>query len=519
MAKSYSTPYPIISESSHPVTYDEFVAVGDKRLDEVLEGMKSSTSTIESKVNTATGKIETNEAAISSLTARVGTAETNITGIDSRVTALEEGGSGGGTTNYNELSNKPQIGGTELKGNLSLSDIGAMPAQTVLTGGSQTSKSTADGGKNVYTFTKSDGTTSTLEVLNGSKGSKGDTGPQGPQGEQGIQGIQGPAGKDGAKGDTGATGPAGPAGADGKNGTDGKNGSNGVSCTHSWNGTTLTVTSASGTSSANLKGDKGDKGDTGATGATGPQGPAGSDANCQDYAKVGSGITVAKSVPADAKFTDTNTWRPLGTTADTACAGNDSRLSDARPANGGTADKVLTQSHSDWYMNSNWDGTYFQLNAAHKDPDGSIVNLPVNVSRADSAPASDVYAWAKAANKPVYRDFTETSLAVASSNGCVTGASVIKQYYNAYTGRMVLSLSIITSKNWTTTSMPSGVTISNITDAALAPSNNVRAFVISKNYGMYCVKTAGNTSITVGLISGTINSGTTISFQLEYQVI
>lgn len=39
-----------------------------------------------------------------------------------------------------------------------------------------------------------------------------------------------------------------------------------------------------------------------------------------------------KSVPADAKFTDTNTWRPLGTTGDTACAGNDSRLSNARPA-------------------------------------------------------------------------------------------------------------------------------------------------------------------------------------------
>lgn len=42
-----------------------------------------------------------------------------------------------------------------------------------------------------------------------------------------------------------------------------------------------------------------------------------------------------------------NTWRPLGTTADTACAGNDSRLSNARPA-------------------------------------------------------SDVYAWAKASNKPAY---------------------------------------------------------------------------------------------------------------------
>lgn len=42
--------------------------------------------------------------------------------------------------------------------------------------------------------------------------------------------------------------------------------------------------------------------------------------------------TLGKSVPSNAVFTDTNTWRPLGTTADTACAGNDSRLSDARPA-------------------------------------------------------------------------------------------------------------------------------------------------------------------------------------------
>lgn len=57
--------------------------------------------------------------------------------------------------------------------------------------------------------------------------------------------------------------------------------------------------------------------------------------------------SLGKSVPSDAVFTDTNTWRPLGTTADTACAGNDSRLSNARPA-------------------------------------------------------SDVYAWAKASNKPSY---------------------------------------------------------------------------------------------------------------------
>ena len=42
--------------------------------------------------------------------------------------------------------------------------------------------------------------------------------------------------------------------------------------------------------------------------------------------------TLGKSVPSNAVFTDTNTWRPLGTTGDTACAGNDSRLSNARPA-------------------------------------------------------------------------------------------------------------------------------------------------------------------------------------------
>lgn len=55
--------------------------------------------------------------------------------------------------------------------------------------------------------------------------------------------------------------------------------------------------------------------------------------------------SIESDVPPNAKFTDT--WRPLGNTADTACAGNDSRLSDSRHA-------------------------------------------------------SDVYAWAKAATKPSY---------------------------------------------------------------------------------------------------------------------
>lgn len=54
-------------------------------------------------------------------------------------------------------------------------------------------------------------------------------------------------------------------------------------------------------------------------------------ASAGNAAKV-NGHTVNSDVPSNAKFTDTNTWRPLGTGASDACAGNDSRLSNARPA-------------------------------------------------------------------------------------------------------------------------------------------------------------------------------------------
>lgn len=138
---------------------------------------------------------------------------------------------------------------------------------TVITGGSQTSTSTADGGNNVYTFTTSDGKTSTFTVKNGTKGSKGD------KGDQGLQGLQGVPGEKGEKGDQGLQGTA------------GKNGANGTTphideATGNWFiGTTDTKVHAQGpqgvqgkqgatgaTGAAGDKGDKGDKGDTGATG-------------------------------------------------------------------------------------------------------------------------------------------------------------------------------------------------------------------------------------------------------------
>lgn len=148
----------------------------------------------------------------------------------------------------------------------------------------------------------------------------------------------------------------------------------------------------------------------------------------------GSGATtVSKSgntVTISSTNTDTNTWRPLGTTADTACAGNDSRLSNARPANGGTstyANYVYATSHQgSWYQNSQWDGTYFQTNykngdnvlpmkvnnAGYADSAGSVAWSNVS-GRPSSMPASDVYSWAKASSKPSY---TASEVGAAAAN-------------------------------------------------------------------------------------------------------
>lgn len=89
------------------------------------------------------------------------------------------------------------------------SEIEEIKSKTLLTGGSQTTTSSEDGGSNVFTFTKSDGTEAEFVVKNGSKGSKGDTGPQGPKGDTGATGPQGPQGIQGIQGPQGPQGPAG----------------------------------------------------------------------------------------------------------------------------------------------------------------------------------------------------------------------------------------------------------------------------------------------------------------------
>lgn len=90
---------------------------------------------------------------------------------------------------------------------------------------------------------------------------------------------------------------------------------------------------------------------------------------------VAIGYTIAKSVPADAKFTDTNTWR--GIQNNLISDSTDQSLSAAQ----GKALKTLV------------DG---KAPTVHTHTKSQITDFPT------SMPASDVYAWAKAVTKPSY---------------------------------------------------------------------------------------------------------------------
>lgn len=201
------------------------------------------------------------------------TADTACAGNDSRLSNARPASD---VYAWAKASTKPSYGWSEISGR----------PTNYLTGGSQTTTSSANGGSNVFTFTKADDTTATFTVKNGSQGSVGPTGPQGPVGPTG------PKGKDGTNGDsiTGPTGPRGPVGPTGPRGGDGTNGvtptikaANGSyigsvgtpSVTASTSGTTTTFTFNY------LKGAKGDQGPTGPTGprggdgTNGPTGPRG----------------------------------------------------------------------------------------------------------------------------------------------------------------------------------------------------------------------------------------------------
>lgn len=227
----------------------------------------------------------------------------------------------------------------------------------------------------------------------GPKGDTGETGPQGPQGEKGETGPQGSTGPKGATGATGPTGPQGPAGATGQRGSRWDEGTaiTGTSTTatvfsesgisdalagdHYWNTSTGNVyrCTVGGVASVakwvhvgNIKGPQGDaanadtalsetstnpvqnkvvtaalKDKIGTSGDGSNTTVAFSKATALSEITTGEKQTtlmgkIAKAVAeliSHMKLTGTSSTAghlKLGTTADTACAGNDERLSDAR---------------------------------------------------------------------------------------------------------------------------------------------------------------------------------------------
>ena len=107
--------------------------------------------------------------------------------------------------------------------------------------------------------------------------------------------------------------------------------SNGLSIINSVGNQTARITSSGAISGTSFTGPLYGNAST-ATALTTSAGSASQPVYFSGGKPVACSYTLGKSVPSNAVFTDTNTWRPLGTTADTACAGNDSRLSNARPA-------------------------------------------------------------------------------------------------------------------------------------------------------------------------------------------
>ena len=88
-----------------------------------------------------------------------------------------------GLTDTEKANARANIGAGTSNFSGSYNDLSDTPA--FLTGGSQTTTSTADGGTNTFTFTRSDGTKATFNVKNGSKGSSGKDGTNGKDGVRG----------------------------------------------------------------------------------------------------------------------------------------------------------------------------------------------------------------------------------------------------------------------------------------------------------------------------------------------
>ena len=166
-------------------------------------------------------------------------------------------GTGGGSSDFETLENRPRYGGSPMSRatNIPIVKTNEWDAKYDKPDGGIPASDLAGDALPEITATKSGGVTTIFangdpiaSISDGAKGDTGDPGPAGPKGDTGETGPHGPQGPQGEKGDTGATGATGPQGEKGEPGATGPQGP---------------------------KGDKGDKGDTGETGPQGPKGDTG----------------------------------------------------------------------------------------------------------------------------------------------------------------------------------------------------------------------------------------------------
>ena len=199
-------------------------------------------------------------------------------------------GTGGGSSDFETLENRPRYGGSLMSSatNIPIVKTNEWDAKYDKPEGGIPASDLAGDALPEITATKSGGVTTIFAngdpIASISDGAKGDTGSPGPAGPKGDTGDPGPQGPQGDKGDTGATGATGPQGEKGEQGETGPQGPKGD------------------------KGDKGDtgdpgpqgpKGDTGETGPQGPQGPQGDKGDTGDPGPQGSAYSEIVSITAN----------------------------------------------------------------------------------------------------------------------------------------------------------------------------------------------------------------------------
>ena len=206
-------------------------------------------------------------------------------------------GTGGGSSDFETLENRPRYDGSPMSSatNIPIVKTNEWDAKYDKPEGGIPASDLAGDALPEITATKSGGVTTIFAngdpIASISDGAKGDTGATGPQGPAG------PAGPAGPKGDTGDPGPAGPKGDTGDPGPKGEKGEPGA------------------TGPQGEKGDTGPQGPKGDTGDTGPQGPKG---DTGDPGPQGSAYSEIVGITANTTLSAAHLGKFLTTTSKSA---------------------------------------------------------------------------------------------------------------------------------------------------------------------------------------------------------